>query len=95
MHRITEVEPTNRSTIRLRFDDGTVADMDFAGVVARGGVFTPLSDPAFFRQVTIGPDARSLEWPGDLEFCADALWQQAINIGESKTEIVEPALATS
>jgi hypothetical protein len=41
------------------------------------GVFTAFSDPSFFSQVRVGEGGRSLEWPGELDFCADALWFEA------------------
>src|ERR1035437_1566638 len=38
------------------------------------GVFAAFADPAFFVQVSVGERGRSLEWPGEIDFCADALW---------------------
>lgn len=38
------------------------------------GVFAAFADPAFFAQVTVGDRGRSLEWPGEIDMCADALW---------------------
>jgi hypothetical protein len=39
--------------------------------------FAAFADPEFFAQVRVSEDGRSLEWPGDLDFCADALWFKA------------------
>ena len=33
-----------------------------------------VDDPAVFTQVHVGERGRSLEWPGEIDFCADALW---------------------
>jgi hypothetical protein len=41
------------------------------------GVFAAFSDPAFFAQARVGEGGRSLEWPGERDFCADALWFKA------------------
>lgn len=38
------------------------------------GVMAALADPVVFAQVRVGERGRSLEWPGELDFCADALW---------------------
>jgi hypothetical protein len=46
---------------------------DFDRVVGRG-VFATLADPAVFAQVRVGERGRSPEWPGEIDFCADALW---------------------
>jgi hypothetical protein len=48
--------------------------IDFAPVAKRGGVFTKLSDPQYFAQVRITDRGRAIEWPDELDFCADALW---------------------
>jgi len=50
---------------------------DFTPVVRPGGVFAPLADPAFFAQASLDERGRAVQWPGELEFCADALRQQA------------------
>jgi hypothetical protein len=41
------------------------------------GVMSALADPALFAKVRIGEHGRSLEWPGEIDFCADALWFEA------------------
>ena len=41
------------------------------------GVFRAFRDPAFFAQVRVGGHGRSLEWQGELDLCADALWFEA------------------
>jgi hypothetical protein len=47
------------------------------GHLAGKGVFAALANPAVFRQVMVGERGRSLEWPGEIDFCADALWLEA------------------
>jgi hypothetical protein len=32
-----------------------------------------IADPAFSVQVSVGERGRSLEWPGEIDLCADAL----------------------
>jgi hypothetical protein len=61
--------------VRLRFSDGTEGDADFSKHAGKG-VFAPWADYSFFRQATLGEQGRTLTWPGDLDFCADALWLQ-------------------
>jgi hypothetical protein len=38
------------------------------------GVLAAIADPTIFAQVRVGERGRSLEWPGEIDFCADALW---------------------
>jgi hypothetical protein len=36
-----------------------------------------LGDRDFFSQVKLDEGGRYIEWPGGLDFCADALWFEA------------------
>jgi len=60
-------------TVTLTWANGATTENSFRHVIGRG-VFAPLADPAFFAKASIGDGGRSLEWPGELDFCADALW---------------------
>ena len=63
-------------SVRLTWADGSTSVAHFDGVAGQG-VLAPLADPAFFARVAVGRRGRSLEWPGELDFCADALWFQS------------------
>ena len=63
-------------TVRLAWKHGAETVADFSDIVGRG-VFAPMADPAFFAKVKIGDAGNCIEWPGGLDFCADALWYQA------------------
>jgi hypothetical protein len=77
LNRIIAVEPLGGFRLRLRYEGGGVAEVDFTPSIEMGGVCAPMAEPAFFAQVFIGERGRSLEWPGDVGFCADALWFEA------------------
>jgi len=68
-------EPGNH-TVVLTWANGETTVSSFRHLVGKG-VFAAFSDPAFFAQARVGEAGRSLEWPGDLDFCADALWFEA------------------
>jgi Protein of unknown function (DUF2442) len=71
---ITAAEPHPESgSVTLTWANGTTTENSFRHLIGKG-IFAPLADPAFFAQVRIGEGGRSLEWPGELDFCADALW---------------------
>lgn len=74
LRTIRSVTPAPNYKLRLTYADGETIVVDFTPVIQRGGVFAPLSDPAFFLQVSIGERGRYIQWPGELDFCADALW---------------------
>jgi len=74
LKRITKASPQPGYRVELTFEDGEVVIADFNSVTRRGGVFVPMANPEFFSQVRVEEGGRVLSWPGDLEFCADALW---------------------
>jgi hypothetical protein len=76
-YRIISVQLLGGYRLRLEFDNGGTAEKDMAEAVAAWPVFKPLVDPARFAEVFIGEGGRSLEWPGDIGLCADALWFEA------------------
>lgn len=57
----------------LRYDDSVEGEVDFSDQVGKG-VFAAWSDYPFFRQAHIGDDGRRLQWPGEIDLCADALY---------------------
>jgi hypothetical protein len=62
--------------VALTWANGARTVSGFTHLVGKG-VFRALADPAVFAQVRVGENGRSLEWPGELDFCADALWFEA------------------
>ena len=74
LRTIRSVVPEPNYKLRLTYADGETIVVDFTPVIQRGGVFAPLSDPEFFSQVLIGERGRYVQWPGELDFCVDALW---------------------
>ena len=63
-------------SVRLTWADGSTSIARFDHLAGKG-VFAPLADPEFFGKVVVGPRGRSLEWPDEIDFCADALWFEA------------------
>lgn len=74
---IAEVQPKRPSRLRIVYDDGQSIVVDFAPIIAKGGVFEPLAEWYVFKQACPDSRGRSVCWPGDIDFCADALWLQA------------------
>lgn len=72
MQRIISAEPLDKHLL-LTFADGERVLVDFRPVIAKGNLFAQLANPTFFGTVQVAPNGRSLSWPGELEFCADAL----------------------
>ena len=72
--------------LEIHFSDDTIAELDFRNRVAgRGGVFGPLEDVAFFKQVAVDQEAGTLVWPNGVDFCPDVLYAEAT--GKSISEM--------
>lgn len=73
--RVTHVRHLGQYRLELSFTDGTKGELDLRGRVAgRGGVFKPLQDIDFFKQVRVDPEAGTIVWPNDVDLCPDVLY---------------------
>ncbi len=73
IHKIIDVKPLAGHRIQLTYSDGTRFINSFEETIQIGGIFRSLEDEEFFRSVKLGARGRSIEWPGGIDFCADAL----------------------
>ena len=89
MVRIETVQPLTGYRLKVRFDDG------LEGVYPveperRGGVFLKLLDAKIFNAVTINPDFGSVEWPGGVDLCPEAMHRTLSGVA-SGAELPESA----
>jgi hypothetical protein len=70
------VADPNTHTVTLAWANGETTANGFGHLIGKG-MFAALTDPAFFARVHVGERGRSLEWPDEIDFCADALWFEA------------------
>lgn len=73
------LEATARAgcSVHVRFDDGATADVELSYLLDYGGVFEPLRDPAFFRQLRADPEAGTIVWPNDADIAPETLYAHA------------------
>ncbi len=88
MKHITTVQPLPDHCLKLRFDDGVEGVVSLSAEVGKG-MFAAWKDPKHFASVKIVHKGRSLEWPGEIDLCADALY---LEITGKKVEELFPAL---
>lgn len=74
---IREARPLADFVVEITWEDGEVSVLSLHKTVIKGGIFASLSDPTIFGQLKIGEGGRWLEWPGEVDICADDLWYQA------------------
>lgn len=81
LRTIQTAQPLPQNRIKLVWGDGSESVVDLTPVLAKGGVFAFLADPAAFNAVAVGARGRTLVWQdseGDeIDLCADALWRLA------------------
>jgi Protein of unknown function (DUF2442) len=76
-YRIKSVEAVRYPVLRVTFDDGLSGEYDLSDLIARGSVFAPLKDEAYFRNVAVAQHGHSFGWNLDqegeeIDFCPDA-----------------------
>jgi hypothetical protein len=75
--RVSAVRHIADYRLEIFFTDGVRGEMDFRPrIVGRGGVFAPMEQVAFFRQVAVDPEAGTLVWPNEVDLCPDVLYQE-------------------
>ena len=67
LYDVTAFEIVGDYTLRIMFNDGTTQIVDLEPVLV-GEMLAPLRDPAFFRQVRLDPEIRTLVWPNGADF---------------------------
>jgi len=90
---VTEARVLDGYRLELTFSDGVRGVVDLANrIVGRGGVFGPLENPDFFRQVVVDHELGTLTWPNGADFCPDLLyrWATGTPVLPSASETVAP-----
>ena len=67
LYDVTGFEIVGPYTLRVMFDDGVTQLVNLEPVLY-GEVFGPLRDMAFFRQVELDPETKTLVWPNGADF---------------------------
>jgi hypothetical protein len=72
MVAVTAVEPLAGYRLRLTFDDDSERVVDLADELW-GPMGEPLRDPAYFRQVRVDAELRTVVWPNGFDLDPDVL----------------------
>ena len=71
---LLDATPISGNLVRLRFEDGAAAEVDLGYLLDYGGVFEPLRDDAFFRQLRADPEAGTIVWPNGADVAPETLY---------------------
>ncbi len=75
---VVDVKPLDGHNLELTFKDGLRAVVNMDQVIKRfDGVFAPLNDPEYFRQVRVEPEFGTIVWPNGADVCPDVLYSYA------------------
>jgi hypothetical protein len=73
--RVEQVRHLGEYRLELLFTDGTKGELHLKErVVGRGGVFAPLEDISFFKQLQVDPESGTIVWPNEVDLCPDVLY---------------------
>lgn len=74
LYRIDKAIAHPNYTVTVTWSDGITAIVDLSPVIAKGNVFAPLQDAAYFvEKMRVATDRLGLEWPNRVDFSADGL----------------------
>ena len=77
MRDVTDVVCLGGTRLELTFDNDARREVDIATLTDFEGVFGPLKDPDFFRQVRVEPEVGTIVWPNGADFCPDVLFERS------------------
>ena len=79
LYDVIEVKQIDAYALRVRFDDQTEQIIDFEPVLY-GEMYGALREPAFFAQVRLDPEVRTLVWSNGADFDPYVLheWPRAV-----------------
>ena len=64
---------------KLKFEDGAEGIVDLASQLSFQGIFAPLRDTDYFRQVRVDPELGTVVWPNHADLDPDVLYAQVTN----------------
>ncbi len=86
MHTIKQIKITGPHAIEFQFNDGTVAEMDFAEKLRewsqedRDSLAGQLLDPEVFNSVQLDSEWGTICWPNGYDLCPDCIYHWATGI---------------
>jgi len=71
---IVSAKPLDDYKLYLQFEDGAEGVVDIQSLIEFTGVFEPLLDQKYFRQVEVNPDIGTIQWPNEADLDPDVLY---------------------
>jgi hypothetical protein len=85
-YEIVKVKHIKDYCLEVEFENGEKGTVDLSEYTQKGGVFAPLKEIEFFKQVFIHPDFGVLSWSGDIDIAPETIYIKAT--GKSLKKVV-------
>lgn len=83
--RVKKVEYLNNYKLKLFFSDGKTKIVDFKEKLKNAkGIFLPLKDMEYFKQVALDDCQLSICWPNGADICPDVLYDLGRQVPSKK-----------
>jgi hypothetical protein len=76
-HDVTEMRILEDYKLQLTFDDGKSGVLDCKPFIDKGGVFSKLRDPEFFKSVKINSELGVLTWDDEIDIAPETVYSIA------------------
>ncbi len=76
-HDVIEARCEDDFILRLTFDDGKSGVIDCRPLIAKGGVFAKLQDPAVFRRVQVNAELGVVTWDDEIDIAPETAYSMA------------------
>lgn len=76
-HDAISVKCLDDFRLEIRFDDGKSGILDCKPIIAKGGVFARLRDPAVFRRATVHKELRVVTWDDEVDIAPETAYSLA------------------
>jgi hypothetical protein len=81
LYDVTQVQALPNRNLDITFENGFHGIVDMDRVVKNyTGVFAPLLQDDYFKQVTVNTELGTIVWPNGADLCPDVLYSQATGI---------------
>jgi hypothetical protein len=89
---ISSVQPLENYQLHLKFEDNQEGVVDINQLIEFTGIFAPLQDLAYFKQVKLNPEWGTIYWENGADLDPDVLYSivtnQPIQIKETITNMM-------
>jgi hypothetical protein len=76
---VVAARPLENRCLFLRFEDGLEGTVCLDNLITNyGGVFAPLLDESFFRQMAVNTELGTVAWPNGADICPSTLYENVI-----------------